>query len=101
MKRIVSLLLALMMALLTLPAMAEGKTLTWARGYESTSLDPAESSDDAPSMTLGAYVSSDDDEPSWPIAKPGSTIITNANIITLRTRRINKLLIVPSCNGPV
>ena len=46
MKRIVSLLLALMMALLTLPAMAEGKTLTWARGYESTSLDPAESSDD-------------------------------------------------------
>ena len=46
MKRIVSLLLALMMALLTLPAMAESKTLTWARGYESTSLDPAESSDD-------------------------------------------------------
>ena len=46
MKRIVSLLLALIMMMTAAAALAEGKTLTWARSYESTSLDPAESADD-------------------------------------------------------
>ncbi len=46
MKKLVSLILALAMLVLTLPALAAGTTLTWARGYESTSLDPAESADD-------------------------------------------------------
>lgn len=46
MKRIVSLLLALIMMMTAAAALAEGKTLTWARAYESTSLDPAESADD-------------------------------------------------------
>ena len=46
MKRIVSLLLALVLMMTAASALAEGKTLTWARGYESTSLDPAESADD-------------------------------------------------------
>ena len=47
MKRLLCLALVLAMAFtLCVSAGAEGKTLTWARGYESTSLDPAESADD-------------------------------------------------------
>ncbi len=46
MKRILSLLVALCLVLTSALALADGHTLTWARGYESTSLDPAESSDD-------------------------------------------------------
>ena len=40
MKRIVSLLLALIMMMTAAAALAEGKTLTWARAYESTSWTP-------------------------------------------------------------
>lgn len=47
MKRLLCLALVLVLAMaLCLSAGAEGKSLIWARSYESTSLDPAESADD-------------------------------------------------------
>ena len=55
MKRWIAMLLVFAMTMMSMAAFAEGKTLTWARGYESTSLDPAESSDDE-SNNIVAYI---------------------------------------------
>ena len=58
MKRYLAILVAatLLISLFAGFASAEGKEITWARAYDSTSLDPAEASDDN-SLNLVAYTS--------------------------------------------
>lgn len=57
MKRYLSILIAvtLLISLSAGFASAEGKEITWARAYDSTSLDPAEASDDN-SLNIVAYI---------------------------------------------